>query len=74
MPEFENIFYQKKTGYKEDKNLGFPGVVIFRSSVQGSSVLFRVHNSAFSNSKRYISGSVSRRIKSSFAVLTWVIF
>jgi len=23
MPEFENIFYQKKTGYKEDKNLGF---------------------------------------------------
>ena len=36
--------------------------------------LFRVHNSAFSNSKRYISGSVSRRIKSSFAVLTWVIF
>ena len=23
MPEFENIFYQKKTGYKEDKNLDF---------------------------------------------------
>ena len=22
-PEFENIFYQKKTGYKEDKNLDF---------------------------------------------------
>ena len=38
MPEFENIFYQKKTGYKEDKNLTITEIwdLIARVNHQGA--------------------------------------